>query len=101
MLEIVKVMAEFLAKLLDPNAISTLLRERGRRKAGAELFLVYASLMDIVVTGDLIVRKLKAYCEKYEKNSSDGADLPVEFNVQAPLHRQLLSIQTQVARCRN
>lgn len=66
MFEIIKVILETLGKLLNPSELSKLAKDKKRREIGAQLFLVYVYLNEVIVCGESIISSLEVYIERMQ-----------------------------------
>jgi hypothetical protein len=74
MLEIVKVILEVVGKALNPSEITKMRKEKKLRELGADLFLLYTHLNEILITGEEIIRSLEGYVSRMERHLTQGDD---------------------------
>jgi hypothetical protein len=72
MFEIIKVLVEYLSKLINPTELSKLKRQKDMRELGCQLLILYVRLNEIIVTGEEIIRGLERYVERTEADLAQG-----------------------------
>jgi hypothetical protein len=71
-IEIVKALVDLLARAVP--ALSGARHNRKLKAVGADLFLLYFRLNEIIVTAERIVRSLEVYAERMSRHLADGSD---------------------------
>jgi hypothetical protein len=72
MLEIIKAIIDPIAKSLSLPALLEARKNRKAHELGTELFLLYASLNDVLVLGRDIVAELERVCARMEQKFREG-----------------------------
>ena len=97
MFEVVKLIVETLSKVLDPKSIPTLLRDRRKRELGAELFVLYVALNEVVTNGESIVSSLQTYCKRMEAHMEGNSD-PYALTGGSWIEHKLVRQRTNLAK---
>ena len=61
MLDIIKMILDILSKFINPSEISRVHKEKRVRDLGAELFLLYVNLNEILLSAEQIIERLERY----------------------------------------
>jgi hypothetical protein len=72
MFELIKVLVEYLGKLINPAELSKLKKSKDIRELGCQLLILYVRLNEIIVTGEEIIRNLERYVERMEADLARG-----------------------------
>ena len=72
MFELIKVLVDYLGKLLSPAELLKLKKEKDLRELGSRLFILYVRLNEIIVTGEKIIEDLEFFVSRRESELSMG-----------------------------
>ena len=72
MFEIVKIIAQTMAKSFSVDALLKMRKDRSVNEIGTELFLTYSALNNIVVTGREVVRELESALDWLKRKAESG-----------------------------
>jgi hypothetical protein len=84
MLEVIKLLLDIFNKLFDPAEISKLSKEKKIKDLGAELYLLYIRLNELLVNGYFIVEELRRYAYRRDPYT-DGSGYWLQCSVRAQL----------------
>lgn len=74
MLEIIKMIVDLLGKFINPSEILKLRREKQIGDLGAELFLLYVNLNEILIAGEHMIDSWKYYLNRIDRRKGYGYD---------------------------